>query len=136
MAVRIYALAKELKIDSKELVELCAKAGVTGKGSALASLADDEVVRLKEYLNNRNRPPERPAPAAPIKTLSPVPAPLSAPRVAPAPLRRRRPMYCGARITSLRAESARGRSRLRRRPSAPRATKRKKPLPIRRDRPW
>ena len=63
MAVRIYALAKELKIDSKELVELCAKAGVTGKGSALASLADDEVVRLKEYLNNRNRPPERPAPA-------------------------------------------------------------------------
>jgi translation initiation factor IF-2 len=85
LAVRIYALAKELKIDSKELVELCAKAGVTGKGSALASLADDEVVRLKEFLNNRHRPPERPAPPTPIKTLSPAPAPLSPPRVAPAP---------------------------------------------------
>ena len=56
LAVRIYSLAKELKFDSKELVDICAKAGITGKGSALASLADDEVVRLKEYLANRNRP--------------------------------------------------------------------------------
>ena len=44
MAVRIYSLAKELKLDSKVLVELCTKAGVTGKGSALASLTDEEVV--------------------------------------------------------------------------------------------
>jgi translation initiation factor IF-2 len=50
LAVRIYSLAKELKIDSKELVDICTRAGITGKGSALASLADDEVVRLKEYL--------------------------------------------------------------------------------------
>ena len=41
---RIYALAKELKLDSKELVDICAKAGVTGKGSALASLSDEEVL--------------------------------------------------------------------------------------------
>jgi hypothetical protein len=27
VAVRIYTLAKELKIDSKELVELCTRAG-------------------------------------------------------------------------------------------------------------
>ncbi|NDH93462.1 MAG: hypothetical protein EBZ13_02780, partial [Planctomycetia bacterium] len=27
MAVRIYSLAKELKLDSKELVDLCARAG-------------------------------------------------------------------------------------------------------------
>ena len=50
MPIRIYALAKELVMDSKELVELCKKAGVTGKGSALASLTDDEVVKLKAYL--------------------------------------------------------------------------------------
>ena len=50
MASRIYALAKELKLDSKVLVDLCAKAGVTGKGSALASLTDEEVVRIKAYV--------------------------------------------------------------------------------------
>lgn len=50
MGVRIYALAKELNVDSKELVDLCSKAGISGKGSALASLNDDEVSRLKSYL--------------------------------------------------------------------------------------
>jgi len=49
--VRIYALAKELDYDSKELVDICKKAGITGKGSALASLDDDEVQQLKDYLN-------------------------------------------------------------------------------------
>jgi translation initiation factor IF-2 len=47
---RIYSLAKELGFDSKELVDVCTKAGVTGKGSALASLSDDEVEKLKAYL--------------------------------------------------------------------------------------
>lgn len=50
MPIRIYALAKELKIDSKELVDVCAKAGVTGKGSALASLSDEETAKVKSYL--------------------------------------------------------------------------------------
>jgi translation initiation factor IF-2 len=50
LAVRIYALAKELDVDSKDLVDICTRAGVTGKGSALASLSEDEVVRVKEYL--------------------------------------------------------------------------------------
>ena len=50
MPIRIYALAKELKVDSKELVELCAKAGITGKGSALASLTDEELDRVKAFL--------------------------------------------------------------------------------------
>ncbi len=54
MPARIYSLARELKIDSKELVELCAKAGIPGK-SPLASLADDEVTRLKDYLGSRGR---------------------------------------------------------------------------------
>ena len=50
MPVRIYALAKDLKLDSKDLVTICNKIGITGKGSALASLEDDEVARVKKYL--------------------------------------------------------------------------------------
>ncbi|MFM8704097.1 MAG: translation initiation factor IF-2 N-terminal domain-containing protein, partial [Planctomycetia bacterium] len=70
MAVRIYSLAKELKIDSKELVELCARAGIQDKGSSLASMTDQEVAKLKEFLAGRSRPSERPAakPAAPAAT--------------------------------------------------------------------
>ncbi len=50
MPVRIYALAKELNIDGKELVAICERAGITGKGSALASLSDDETDKIKSYL--------------------------------------------------------------------------------------
>ena len=50
MAVRIYALAKELKLDSKDLVDICTRAGITGKGSALASLTEGEVAKVKQYL--------------------------------------------------------------------------------------
>ena len=50
MAVRIYTLAKDLKIDSKELVELCTRAGIQDKGSALASMTDEEVAKLKEFI--------------------------------------------------------------------------------------
>jgi translation initiation factor IF-2 len=39
-----------LNIDGKKLVELCTKAGIQGKGSALASLEDDEVVKLKAFM--------------------------------------------------------------------------------------
>ncbi len=49
MSIRIYALAKQLKIESKELVELCKKLGFD-KGSALASLNDDEVEKVKASL--------------------------------------------------------------------------------------
>ncbi len=51
MPARIYSLAKELKLDSKVLVDICTSAGVTGKGSALASLTDEEVERVKAYLS-------------------------------------------------------------------------------------
>jgi translation initiation factor IF-2 len=50
LPARIYSLAKELKLDSKVLVDICTSAGVTGKGSALASLTDDEVDRIKAYI--------------------------------------------------------------------------------------
>ena len=94
MAVRIYTLAKELKIDSKELVDLCTRAGIQDKGSALASMTDEEVAKLREYIAGRSRPAERPAPAAPVRpapvrpTAPSTPAPVvSAPAgpAAPAP---------------------------------------------------
>ena len=55
MPVRIYSLAKELKLDSKVLVDICTSAGVTGKGSALASLTDEEVDRVKAYHGRSGR---------------------------------------------------------------------------------
>ena len=50
MPARIYALAKELNIDSKDLVDLVKKVGITGKGSALASLSDEEADRVRSHL--------------------------------------------------------------------------------------
>ncbi len=76
MAVRIYTLAKELKLDSKELVELCTRAGIQDKGSALASLTDDEVAKIKEFISAKAKPAERPAPVkpgAPVRPSAPAP---------------------------------------------------------------
>ena len=56
MAIRIYSLAKELNIDNKELVSICEKAGLRGKGSALASLEDDEVEKVKKFLSEKGEP--------------------------------------------------------------------------------
>src|SRR5213076_1816833 len=74
--IRIYALAKDLKIDSKELVEFCNKAGIPGKGSALASLEDDEVSKLKTWMDasSTKQKPSGPAPLVDTKTVlsSPV----------------------------------------------------------------
>ena len=55
MPTRIYSLAKDLNIDGKKLVELCTKAGIQGKGSALASLTDEEVVKLDEASDEINK---------------------------------------------------------------------------------
>ncbi len=52
VAVRIYALAKELGLDNKALLDVCDKVGIKGKGSALASLEDDEVGKIKQFLEN------------------------------------------------------------------------------------
>jgi len=56
VAVRIYSLAKDLGIDSKELVDMCARIGIQGKGSALASLEDDEIAKIKSHLAERSAP--------------------------------------------------------------------------------
>jgi len=47
--VRIYALAKELKVDSIELVDICSKVGIRGKGGVLASLTDEEAELIRSY---------------------------------------------------------------------------------------
>ncbi len=73
MAVRIYALAKELNLDSKILVEICEKAGITGKGSALASLSDEEVARVKAAISGPKKPAPRPAGARPAAPEPPRP---------------------------------------------------------------
>ena len=51
-AIRIYAFAKELGLDNKQLLELCNQAGIKGKGSALASLEEDEVVAIRAYMSS------------------------------------------------------------------------------------
>jgi translation initiation factor IF-2 len=99
--IRIYALAKDLKIDSKELVEFCNKAGIPGKGSALASLEDDEVAKLKTWMDASatKQKPSGPVPlvdtravlstpVAATATLPPPPPPRTGPirtRVSPPP---------------------------------------------------
>jgi translation initiation factor IF-2 len=61
VAVRIYSLANELGIDSKELVDICSRIGIPGKGSALASLEDDQILKIKSYLAERSAPASAPA---------------------------------------------------------------------------
>ncbi|WDQ14546.1 translation initiation factor IF-2 [Rhodopirellula sp. P2] len=82
MPVRIYALAKELNLDSKELVDVVKKAGITGKGSALASLSDEEAQQVRGHLagsaaKSESKPKVAPpkkdtptAPVAPVRDLS------------------------------------------------------------------
>jgi translation initiation factor IF-2 len=75
LAVRIYALAKELKLDSKELVDICTKAGVPGKGSALASLTEEEAEKVKQFLKGggtAKAKPTKAAPAMPQRPAEPV----------------------------------------------------------------
>lgn len=55
MPIRIYALAKELHVDNKVILDACEKAGITGKGSALASLTDEEVSTVKATLAGGGR---------------------------------------------------------------------------------
>ena len=77
MAVRIYSLAKELGLDSKALVDLCTRIGILNKGSALASLEEDEVSRVKKHLATAAAPPaakaapSASAPSAPSAPLVP-----------------------------------------------------------------
>ncbi|MBR2002763.1 MAG: translation initiation factor IF-2 N-terminal domain-containing protein, partial [Thermoguttaceae bacterium] len=61
MSIRIYALAKQLKKESKELVEICKKLGLDGKGSPLASLTDEETKVVVDYFEKTERAPAQPS---------------------------------------------------------------------------
>ena len=80
MPVRIYKLAQDLGLDSKELVGICTKAGVTGKGSALASLTDEEEAKLKAYMDKGAGGGGGAAPKPSAKGGAPTPPPLERPK--------------------------------------------------------
>jgi len=81
LVVRIYSLAKELKLDSKVLVDICTRAGVPGKGSALASLTEEEVTKVKNFMAGGGA--KTAAPPAPVAVATAAAASLSAPLTAP-----------------------------------------------------
>lgn len=91
MAVRIYAFAKDLGMDNKELLDICEKVGVKGKGSALASLDDDEISKIRKYLAGEvTAAPVAPAKKAPVAATPPTPTELRREDLTPtrsAPLR-------------------------------------------------
>ncbi len=75
MPVRIYSLAKDLQVDSKDLVDLCKKAGITGKGSALASLTDEEAQRMRDFVlgsSTVSASSAKPQPTAPVPVREPA----------------------------------------------------------------
>ena len=75
MPIRIYELAKKLKVENKVLVDTCVKAGITGKGSALASLTDEEAAKLEAFMSGG--PTTKPAAERPFAR----PTSLAAPKV-------------------------------------------------------
>jgi translation initiation factor IF-2 len=83
--IRIYALAKDLKIDSKELVDYCTKAGIPGKGSALASLEDDEVIRLKAYMEGSSAKKSAATPSPLVDTKAVLSSPVAGTATLPPP---------------------------------------------------
>lgn len=56
MKIRIFALAKELDIDSKILIDYCAKAGIQVKNSALASISPEERDRVLDLMKSSAAP--------------------------------------------------------------------------------
>ena len=67
LKIRIFALAKELDIDSKLLIDHCAKAGITIKNSALASISPEERDRVLDIVRGAGHSIPSTA-AAPIAT--------------------------------------------------------------------
>ncbi len=76
LKIRIFALAKELDIDSKLLIDFCAKAGITIKNSALASISPEERDRVMDIIRSNSSSPAQTiaAPAAinPVVSREPV----------------------------------------------------------------
>ncbi|MDR0328920.1 MAG: translation initiation factor IF-2, partial [Planctomycetaceae bacterium] len=53
MSIRIYALSKQLNVDSKEILDAIRQLGIEGKGSSLATLTDEEVDQVKNKLQGQ-----------------------------------------------------------------------------------
>ena len=73
MKVRIFALAKDLGLDSKELIRHCNDAGIAVKNSALASITPEErdlvLEHMKQAGSTKQAEPEAAAPA-PVRETS------------------------------------------------------------------
>lgn len=67
MKIRIFALAKELDMDSKLLIDFCAKAGISVKNSALASISPDERDQVLELIQSSGSSGSAAAPVAAAK---------------------------------------------------------------------
>jgi len=76
LKIRIFALAKELDIDSKLLIDHCAKAGITIKNSALASISPEERDRVMDVIRASHQ--SKPAAVAVSATSAPVSRDISA----------------------------------------------------------
>ncbi len=104
LKVRIFALAKELGMDSKVLIQHCNDAGIPVKASALASISPAERDVVLEYIGSKSsKPSKAEAPAIPrdvpvevmgkvrpIKTIPTAPramAPVVRPLAPPKPTR-------------------------------------------------
>ena len=51
LSIRIYALSKQLNVDSKEILDAIKQLGIEGKGSSLAGLTEEEAAQVKDKLN-------------------------------------------------------------------------------------
>ncbi|QDT90621.1 translation initiation factor IF-2 [Gimesia algae] len=72
MKIRIFALAKELGMDSKVLIDECNKAGVKLKNSALASITPEQRDIVIAYLDQKGKPADSSsAESATPETLTP-----------------------------------------------------------------
>ena len=74
MKIRIFALAKELDIDSKDLIQHCNDAGLDVKSSPLASITPEERDVLMEHLAKVRTPqaaPKAEDPSTPVREAAP-----------------------------------------------------------------
>ena len=71
-SVRIYAFAKELGLDNKQLLDICESCGIKGKGSALASLDDAEIAKIKEHMAGGGAEKQAKADAAEASKPAPI----------------------------------------------------------------
>ena len=68
MKIRLFALARELGLDSKVLIELCDEAGVKLR-NALATVTPEEKEQIVGFIKNRD---SKGSPPKPVEELAPV----------------------------------------------------------------